>query len=162
MSFLLERDTLHGAAGKAFLTINGQVKELFGAKKVQTQAEIQGTDMKVIGTKRIQNKPGGVKQTGTGTVYYGTPVFADILAQYVRDGVMPYFTLQTTNDDKATSVGVQTIAYYNCKLSGTVPLSVLDADSDRTRTLYICSTRQAGTGRFWQGSWASPRTSCPM
>ena len=27
MSFLLERDTLHGAAGKAFLTINGQVKE---------------------------------------------------------------------------------------------------------------------------------------
>ena len=37
MSFLLERDTLHGAAGKAFLTINGQVKELFGAKKVQTQ-----------------------------------------------------------------------------------------------------------------------------
>ena len=43
---------------------------------------------------------------------------------------MPYFTLQTTNDDKATSVGVQTIAYYNCKLSGTVPLSVLDADSD--------------------------------
>ena len=130
MSFLLERDTLHGAAGKEFLTINGQVKELFGAKKVQTKAEIQGTDMKVIGTKRIQNKPGGVKQTGTGTVYYGTPVFADILAQYVRDGVMPYFTLQTTNDDKATSVGVQTIAYYNCKLSGTVPLSVLDADSD--------------------------------
>ena len=74
MSFLLERDTLHGAAGKAFVTVNGQVKELFGAKKIQTQAEIQGTDMKVIGTKKIQNKPGGVKQTGTGTCYYGTRV----------------------------------------------------------------------------------------
>ena len=130
MSFLLERDTLHGAAGKAFLTINGQVKELFGAKKVQTQAEIQGTDMKVIGTKRIQNKPGGVKQTGAGTCYYGTPIFADILAQYIHTGEMPYFSLQTTNDDKASSVGVQTIAYYNCKLSGTVPLSVLDAEAD--------------------------------
>ena len=120
MSFLLERDTLHGAAGKAFLIVDGRVRELFGAKKIQTQAEIQGTDMKVIGTK----------QTGTGTCYYGTPIFADMLAQYIREGRMPYFTLQTTNDDKATSVGVQTIAYYNCKLSGTVPLSVLDADAD--------------------------------
>lgn len=130
MSFLLERDTLHGAAGKAFVTMNGQVKELFGAKKIQTQAEIQGTDMKVIGTKRIQNKPGGVKQTGTGTCYYGTPLFVDMLAQYIKTGEMSYFTFQTTNEDKASSVGVQTIAYYNCKLSGTVPISVLDADAD--------------------------------
>lgn len=130
MSFLLERDTLHGAAGKAFVTMNGQVKELFDAKKIQTQAEIQGTDMKVIGTKRIQNKPGGVKQTGTGTCYYGTPLFVDMLAQYIKTGEMSYFTFQTTNEDKASSVGVQTIAYYNCKLSGTVPISVLDADAD--------------------------------
>ena len=105
MSFLLERDTLHGAAGKAFVTVNGQVKELFGAKKIQTQAEIQGTDMKVIGTKKVQNKPGGVKQTGTGTCYYGTPLFVDMLAQYIRTGEMPYFSFQTTNDDKASSVG---------------------------------------------------------
>ena len=130
MSFLLERDTLHGAAGKAFITMDGRVKELFGAKKIQTQAEIQSTDMKVIGTKKIQNKPGGVKQTGTGTCYYGTPIFVDMLAQYIHTGEMPYFTMQTTNEDKASSVGVQTIAYYNCKLSGTIPLAVLDADSD--------------------------------
>ena len=50
MSFLLERDTLNGASGKAFVTIDGQVKELFGAKKVQTQAEIASTDMKVSST----------------------------------------------------------------------------------------------------------------
>ena len=106
MSFLLERDTLHGAAGKAFVTVNGQVKELFGAKKIQTQAEIQGTDMKVIGTKKVQNKPGGVKQTGTGTCYYGTPLFVDMLAQYIRTGEMPYFSFQTTNDDKASSVEI--------------------------------------------------------
>ena len=130
MSFLLGRDTVHGAAGKAFITMDGPIKELFGAKKVQTQAEISSTDMKVIGTKKTQNKPGSVKQTGTGTVYYGTSLFVEMLAQYIHEGVMPYFTLQVTNDDKASSVGVQTIAYYNCQLSGTVPISVLDADSD--------------------------------
>ena len=111
MSFLLERDTINGASGKAFVTIDGQVKELFG-------------------TKKVQKKPGAVTQTGTMTIYYGTPLFLDMVAQYIRQGVMPYFTLQTTNEDPATTVGAQTVAYYSCKLSGTIPLSVLDADAD--------------------------------
>lgn len=130
MSFLLERDTLNGAAGKAVITVDGQVKEVFGAKNVKTQVDIATSDMKVIGTKKVQKKPGAVTQTGTMTVYYGTPLFLDMVAQYIRQGTMPYFTLQTTNDDPTATVGVQTVAYYNCKLSGTIPLSVLDADAD--------------------------------
>ncbi|MCI9366998.1 MAG: hypothetical protein HFF19_01760 [Oscillospiraceae bacterium] len=130
MSFLLERDTLNGAAGKAVIIRDGQVKDLFGAKNVKTQAEISSSDMKVIGTKKTQQKPGAVKQTGTMTVYYGTPLFLEMLAQYIRTGVMPYFNLQVTNDDPTTTVGVQTVAYYNCKLTGTIPLSVLDAEAD--------------------------------
>ena len=130
MSFLLERDTLHGAAGKAFITMNGQVKELFGAKKVQTQAEIQSADMKVIGTKKIQNKSGGVKQTGTGTVYYGTSVFAEMLEKYIHTGAMEPFNMQITNEDKATSVGAQTVALYGCQITSTVPIALLDAETD--------------------------------
>jgi len=105
MSFLLGRDTVHGAAGKAFITQNGRVIELFGAKKVDAQGEISSNDMKVIGTKKIQNKPGGVKQTGTGTVYYGTSVFAEMLEKYIHTGAMEPFNMQITNEDKATSVG---------------------------------------------------------
>ena len=130
MSFLLERDTLNGAAGKAVIIQDGQAKDLFGAKNVKTQAEISSSDMKVIGTKKAQQKPGSVKQTGTMTVYYGTPLFLEMLAQYVRTGVMPYFNLQVTNDDPTATVGVQTVAYYDCKLTGTIPLSVLDAEAD--------------------------------
>lgn len=130
MSFLLERDTLHGAAGKAVIIQNGEVKDLFGAKAVKTQAEISSTGMKVIGTKKEQQKPGSVKQTGTMTVYYGTPIFVDMLVQYIRTGEMPTFNLQVNNDDKASTVGTQTILYTGCKLTGTIPLSVLDADVD--------------------------------
>ena len=32
----------------------------------------------------------------------------------------------------------------------------------KTLTSCICSTRRVVTGRFWPGSWAFPRTSCPM
>lgn len=130
MSFLLERDTINGAAGKAVIIRDGQVQELFGAKNVKTQAEITSSDMKVVGTKKVQQKPGAVKQTGTMTVYYGTPLFLDMLAEYIHKGSMPYFSLQTTNDDPTATVGSQVVAYYNCKLTGTVPLSVLDADVD--------------------------------
>ena len=130
MSYLLERDTLNGAAGKAVLIRDGQVQELFGAKNVKTQAEITSSDMKVVGTKRTQQKPGAVKQTGTMTVYYGTPLFLEMMAEYVRNGSIPYFNLQTTNDDPTATVGAQVVAYYNCKLTGTVPLSILDAEAD--------------------------------
>ena len=130
MSFLLGRDTVHGAAGKAFIPQNGRVVELFGAKKVNSQGEISSNDMKVIGTKKIQNKPGGVKQTGTGTVYYGTSVFAEMLEKYIHTGAMEPFNMQVTNEDKATSVGAQTVALYGCQLSSTIPIALLDAETD--------------------------------
>ena len=47
--------------------MDGQIKELFGAKKVQTQAEISSTDMKVIGTRKIQQKPNGPSSPAPGT-----------------------------------------------------------------------------------------------
>ena len=99
MSFLLERDTINGASGKAFVTIDGQVHELFGAKKIHTQAEIASSDMKVIGTKKAQKKPGAVTQTGTMTIYYGTPLFLDMVARYIRQGVMNYFMIENSIDD---------------------------------------------------------------
>ena len=43
MSFLLERDTVHGAAGSAFITMDGKVQELFGAKKIDAKGNIAST-----------------------------------------------------------------------------------------------------------------------
>lgn len=44
MSFLLEKDSLNGKAGKAFVTINGRNEEVFGLKKFQADAEFQVAD----------------------------------------------------------------------------------------------------------------------
>ena len=130
MSFLLGRDTVHGAAGSAVITIDGQVQELFGAKKIEAKANISSSDMKVIGTKRIQKKQGSVALTGTGTMYYYTSLFVKLAAQYLHTGTMPKFTMQMTNDDKASSVGVQTVALYGCQLDGDIPLALLDDSTD--------------------------------
>lgn len=129
MSFLLERDALNGKQGSAFMTIGGQNIEMFNMKKFQSDAEFQETDFKVVGTTLVQKKTTGVTLTGTMTIYYGTPHFLRLLQEYLKTGRLPYFTLQITNDDPATSVGAQTVVLYNVKLQK-LPVAMLDADAD--------------------------------
>ena len=143
MPFLLERDTLNGKLGTAFVTINGQNQELFRAKKIQVDGDIQSTDMKALGTTRIQQKTTGVKQTGSGTIYYGSDLFTQMLLHYMETGEITYFDLQVTNSDPSSTVGTQTIAYYGCKLTGSMPLSILDTDSDMLEQAFTFSYTDA-------------------
>lgn len=128
--FLLERDTLNGKLGQAFVTIDGQSQELFRAKKINVATNIQSTDVPVVGTTRIQEKATGVKQTGTMTIYYGTPLLTQMAVTYAQTGVVTYFDLQVTNNDPTATVGTQTIVYYGCKLSGELLTSIIDVDVD--------------------------------
>lgn len=129
MSYLLERDAVNGKQGKAFLTIDGVINELFSAKKIQTDYEFQKADFKVVGTTGVQQKTTGVKKTGTMTIYYGTPLFINMAREYEKNGKVIYFDLQVENDDPATSIGKQIAVYYGCSLDK-IPLSMLDADAD--------------------------------
>lgn len=126
MSYLLAKDTVNGAEGKIFVTIDGRNIEVACMRNITTNAEIQSSDMRVIGTRTIQNKNNGAKLTGTGNIYYGTNIWTDMVLQYIQTGVMPEFDLQIVNNDPATSIGTQSMAYYGCTLTGTIPLSILN------------------------------------
>ena len=127
--FLLERDALNGKSGSGFMTIDGENHEMFGLKKFQSNAEFQERDFKVVGTTLVQKKTTGVSLSGSMTIYYGSPYFLRLLQEYLRTGKLPYFTIQITNDDPTTSVGTQTVVFYNVKLQK-LPVAMLDADSD--------------------------------
>ena len=129
MSFLLERDALNGKSGSGFMTIDGENHEMFGLKKFNSDAEFQESDFKVVGTRLVQKKTTGVTLTGSMTIYYGTPYFLRMLQDYLKTGKLPYFTVQITNDDPSTSVGTQTVVFYNVKLQK-LPVAKLDADAD--------------------------------
>ena len=128
MSFLLERDALNGKSGSGVITINGENHQMFGMKKFQSDAEFQEEDFKVVGTNLVQTKTTGVKLSGTMTLYYGSPYFLQLLNDYLKTGKLPYFTMQIENDDPSTSVGTQTVVYYNVKLNK-LPISKLDAET---------------------------------
>ena len=127
--FLLERDALNGKSGNGFMTFDGENHEMFGLKKFQSDAEFQESDFKVVGTTLVQKKTTGVSLSGSMTIYYGSPYFLRLLQEYLRTGKLPYFTIQITNDDPTTSVGTQTVVYYNVKLQK-LPVAMLDADAD--------------------------------
>lgn len=126
MAYLLAKDTVNGAEGKVILTRDGKNIEVACMRNITTNAEIQSNDMRVIGTRTIQNKNNGAKLTGTGNIYYGTNLFTDMVLEYIQTGVMPEFSIQITNSDPATSIGSQAMAYYGCTLTGTIPLSILN------------------------------------
>ena len=124
--YLLAKDTVNGAEGKIVVTIDGRNVEVACMRNITTNAEIRSNDMRVIGTRKVQNKNNGAKLTGTGNIYYGTNLFTDMVLQYINTGVMPEFSIQITNNDPTTSIGSQVMAYYGCTLTGTVPLSILN------------------------------------
>ena len=127
MAYLLAKDTVNGAEGKIFITRNGKNIEIAGMRNITINAEIQNSDMRVIGTRKIQQKANGVKQTGTGNIYYGSNIFTDMVLEYITTGIMPEFDIQITNTDKASAtLGSQVMAYYGCTLTGTIPLSILN------------------------------------
>lgn len=126
MAYLLAKDTVNGAEGKIFITVNGQNIEVACMRNITTNVEGQSSDMRVIGTRKIQDKPNGAKLTGTGNIYYGSNIFTDMVLQYINTGIMPEFDIQITNNDPTTTVGSQVMAYYGCHLTGTIPLSILN------------------------------------
>lgn len=127
--FLLERDALNGKSGRGFMTLNSENHEMFGLKKFKSDAEFQESDFKVVGTTLVQTKTTGVKLTGSMTIYYGSPYFLRLLAEYLKTGKLPYFTIQIENDDPSTTVGTQTVVLYNVKLNK-LPVAMLDAEAD--------------------------------
>lgn len=126
MGYLLAKDTVNGAEGKIFITAGGKNIEVACMKNITTKVEMQSNDMRVIGTRKIQDKPNGAKLTGTGNIYYGSNIFTDMVLEYIQTGNMPEFSIQIINNDPATTIGTQNMAYYGCHLTGEIPLSILN------------------------------------
>ena len=129
MAYLLAKDTVNGAEGTIVITRNGQNYVIAGMRNIRATGNIQSEDMRVVGTRAIQQKPNGVQLTGTVNIYYGFDLFREIVLQYINTGYMEEFDIQITNNDPTTSLGSDVTAYYGCHLTGEIPLSILDSET---------------------------------
>lgn len=129
MKTLNAPDAISGKEGRAYAKINGNNEELFFAKAIEANIEKSKSEVKSIGKRMTGHKVTGLNGTGSMTLYYLTPLFRNLLAEYKKTGVDLYFDLVVENDDPASSAGKQTVLLIGCNLDSTV-LAKLDGDSD--------------------------------
>lgn len=129
MKTLRASDIPAGSEAVAYLEIDGKVEEFFYAKSIEATAELNKSEVKVMGKRGVQNKATGWSGSGSMTIYYVTTMFRNMLLKYAKEGVLPAFKLVVTNEDKGTSIGKQTVVLYDCVIDS-VNLVKFDVESD--------------------------------
>lgn len=129
MKTLRASDIPAGSEAVAYIEIDGKVEEFFYAKSIEATAELNKSEVKVMGKRGVQNKATGWSGSGSMTIYYVTTMFRNMLLKYAKQGVLPAFKLVVTNEDKGTSIGKQTVVLYDCVIDS-VNLVKFDVESD--------------------------------
>ena len=129
MPFMNENDAISGKHAKAFITINGQVEELFYARSLEATIEKNKTDVPVVGKTNVGQKAVGWTGTGTLNIYYVTSLFRRLVRDYIKTGRDFYFDLTVSNEDPTSAAGRQTVVLKNCNLDSVIAAQ-FDATSD--------------------------------
>lgn len=129
MGFMKAGDAISGQEGRAYATINGRVEEMFYAKTIEATAEKNKSEFKALGHRGTQNKANGWTGTGSMTIYYATPLFRQMMIDYIKTGKDTYFDIQVVNEDPNSALGKQTMVLKNVNLDSVI-LAKLDVDSE--------------------------------
>lgn len=129
MKTLKASDIPAGSEAVAYIEVNGKIEEFFYAKSIEATAELNKSEVKVMGKRGVQNKATGWTGSGSMTIYYVTTIFRNMLLKYAKEGILPAFKLVVTNEDKGTTIGKQTVCLYDCVIDS-VNLAKFDVESD--------------------------------
>lgn len=129
MAFFNLRDAISGQEGRAYVTINGQVEELFIAKSIEATVEKEKAEGKTLGRRGTQTKAIGWKGTGSMTIYYATKLFRQLMLEYMKTGKDTYFNLTIINEDPDSPLGKQTVVLKNVNLDSVI-LAKIDTDAE--------------------------------
>lgn len=129
MKTLKASDIPAGSEAVAYIEVDGKIEEFFYAKSIEATAELNKSEVRVMGKRGVQNKATGWTGSGSMTIYYVTTVFRNMLLRYAKEGILPSFKLVITNEDKGTSIGKQTVCLYDCVIDS-VNLAKFDVESD--------------------------------
>lgn len=124
------RDAVSAHRAECFVTIDGVRYSMLMAKNFEGKASINTKEVPRLGNIVIGHKADTLTLSFSMTIYKCTEIFDTVIEEFIRTGIMPQFTIQTSNDDHAASVGRSTKIYHDCVLDGDVLLSLFDAEGD--------------------------------
>ena len=122
-------DTISAKEGKAYITINGQNRELFEISALTAQIELNVQERRMLGHRMTQHKVIGATGTGSMTIYFMNSEMLNQAIQYLRTGNYRGLKLQVKNEDPQSTVGKQEVVLLNVILAS-IPAAILDDQSD--------------------------------
>ena len=108
------RDAVYGALAKCFITINGRRLNFMSLTDFESKWDVNIVKVPILGKVGFGHKPAGGEGTWSGTAHYNQSHLRAIADEYQKTGIMPYFEIQVTSGDPASSAGTQTIVHHDC------------------------------------------------
>lgn len=129
MAILEPKNTINGALGRCYITIDGQRYEFMQAISVKAKINKTKKEIAIMGKVGKGNKSTGWKGTGSAKFYYNTSLFAELIERYKSTGEDIYFDMQVETDDPNSGAGKQITVLINCNIDEFV-IANIDANSE--------------------------------
>lgn len=127
-------DTISSKEGKAFITINGQNRELFEISSLKAQLDLKIQARQMLGHRMTQHKVVGAEGTGSMTMYFMNSDMLRLAIAYIKEGKYGGIKLQVKNEDAQSTIGTQEVVLLNVLLA-TIPVTTLDDQSEDPITI---------------------------
>lgn len=122
-------DTISSKEGKAFITVDGQNRELFEISSISAKLDLIIQSKAMLGHRMTQHKVVGAEGTGSMTMYFMNSEMLRMAIEYIKNGKMPEIKLQIKNEDNQSTVGKQEVILLGVVLKS-IPVASIDDSSD--------------------------------
>jgi hypothetical protein len=122
-------DTISAKEGKAYVTIDGNNRELFETSALTAQLDLIVQTRRMLGHRMTQHKVVGAEGTGSLTMYFMNSEMLNRTIQYLKSGKHRGIKIQVKNEDPQSTIGKQEVVLANVILAS-IPAAILDDQSD--------------------------------
>lgn len=113
-----------------YVDIDSKRYTLANCKDFEGKISVNTTEVPRLGSIVVGRRATSAEISFTMTIYKCTEMFDELVENFIKTGVMPRFTIQTSNEDPATSIGRSTKIYRDCILDGDVLASLIGSEDD--------------------------------
>ena len=128
MPFLKAADVISGQEGTITFNVEGSVEVGAYVKTFEAVLEKQKEEIRTLGHRGTQHKTTGWTGSGTMEMYYVTSLFREMAQRYAKEGRDLYFNITVENNDPTSSIGRQTVVFYDCNVDSAI-LAKLDVEN---------------------------------
>lgn len=122
-------DTISSEEGRAFITIDGQNREMFEVQNINAAINLSVITRRMLGNRMTQHKVIGAEGTGSATLYFMNSTQLKNTIEYIKTGRWKPIKLQIVNEDPQSTVGKQEVVMENV-IFANIPVTTLGEGDD--------------------------------